>query len=327
MELIAVKEKPKVVETMEQVLYESSDENFIQANTIPVNLSAIKEECIIPSFAKDNESTISHTEFIEAISETVSQVFRHETIYYPAIRVSHPISGRIPEAMGKPAKELQDFEKTLYYERLAFIIEVPSIFADIHGNTVSMTIGGVRAYNLENLYGRKIEEKFKIFIGFQNKVCTNLCITTDGFKSELKVRTTAELMQRAFELFSAFRYEQKVSEFSALGNLFLTEHQFAQILGKMRLYQYLPLPEKKELEPVPLNDSQVAAIAKDYYCNQPFCRESNGDINLWKLYNLFTSANKSSYIDTFLDRGLGCLNFAQMLQNSLKSGCDNWFLL
>lgn len=27
---------------------------------------------------------------------------------------------------------------------------------------------------------------------------------------------------------------------------------------------------------------------------------SNGEINLWNVYNLFTQANKSSYIDTFL---------------------------
>ncbi|WP_343671721.1 DUF3871 family protein [Chitinophaga sp.] len=32
-----------------------------------------------------------------------------------------------------------------------------------------------------------------------------------------------------------------------------------------------------------------------------FCREVDGSINLWTLYNLFTGANKSSYIDTFLE--------------------------
>ena len=30
-------------------------------------------------------------------------------------------------------------------------------------------------------------EKFKIFIGFKNMVCCNMCVSTDGFKSELKV--------------------------------------------------------------------------------------------------------------------------------------------
>ena len=43
-------------------------------------------------------------------------------------------------------------------------------------------------------------------------------------------------------------------------------------------------------------------------------------INLWKLYNLFTGANKMSYIDTFLDRGVGCQSFVNGLygQEELK---------
>lgn len=326
MELISVKERISPVVSIEQVINESSDENFMQANTEPVNLIALREACIIPSFAKDNESTISHTEFIETVTETAYSVFRNEIFLYPAIRVSHPISGRIPEAMGKPAKELQDFEKTLYYERMAFIIEIPSIVADVNGNQISLAIGGVRSYHLENLYSKKTEEHFKVFIGFKNKVCTNLCVSTDGFLGELKVRAMEELAQKVWELFTGFRHEKMISEISALGQLSLTEHQFAQIIGKMRLYQYLPLLQKKDIEAVPMNDSQVASIAREYYNSQSFCREDNGEINLWKVYNLFTGANKSSYIDTFLDRGVGCLLFAQMLQNSLLSESDCWFL-
>jgi len=326
MELVAVKEKVSPVLSIEQVISESSDENFIQANTIPVNLSTIKEECIIPSFAKDNESTISHSEFIQTVAATAYEVFRNETILYPAIRVSHPISGRIPEAMGKPAKELQYYEKTLYYERMAFIIEIPSIVSNVTGNEISLAIGGVRAYNNENLYSRKIEEKFKVFIGFKNKVCTNLCISTDGYLAELRVRTADEMAQKVMELFANFQYEKKVSEFRALTELSLSEHQFAQIIGKMRLFQYLPLNEKKEVEAVSMNDSQVASIARDYYCNQSFCRNEDGEINLWKMYNLFTSANKSSYIDTFLDRGAGCMQFVQMLQKALLYDSECWFL-
>jgi hypothetical protein len=327
MELIAVNNKPSEIETsIEQVINESTNENFLVANTQPVTSMELKDKCIIPSFAKDNESTISHTEFIDVIGEMASDYFKSEIIYSPAIRVSHPISGRIPEAMGKPAKDLFEHEKTLYYERMAFIIEIPSIKANIHGNDISLTIGGVRSYNLENLHSRKSEERFKLFIGFQNKVCTNLCISTDGFMSDLKVRTTAELANNAYELFSNYAYEKKVSVFSSLGNLAISEHQFAQIIGKMKLYQYLPLVEKRDLEQVPMNDSQVSAIARDFYSSNSFSRNDDGDIDLWKLYNLFTSANKSSYIDTFLDRGAGCLIFAEMLQNALRNQEDCWFL-
>src|SRR5690606_10765697 len=44
---------------------------------------------------------------------------------------------------------------------------------------------GVKSYTRDNLYNRKgADQHFKFFIGFQNKVCTNLCIWTDGFQNE-----------------------------------------------------------------------------------------------------------------------------------------------
>ena len=69
-------------------------------------------------------------------------------ILNPNIRVSHPIKGRVPEAKNKPANELLDHEKTLYYERMMFCVEIPTISDDINGNKLSLTIGGVRFRNL-----------------------------------------------------------------------------------------------------------------------------------------------------------------------------------
>lgn len=51
-----------------------------------------------------------------------------------------------------------------------------------------------------------------------------------------------------------------------------------------------------------------------------------GNINLWRFYNLLTGANKSSYIDTFLDRTVNALSFTQVLLNSLRTGQYLWYL-
>ena len=182
----------------------SGHDQFIEANTIDITMPELRNTCIIPSFAKDNESTISHTHFIESVYNAAQSWFRGETILKPSIRVSHPVKGRIPSAMGKPALMLKEDEKTLYYERIAFIMEIPSIRDTINGNELSLTIGGVRAYNLENLFSKKTEEKFKVFIGFKNKVCTNLCISTDGIMFELRARTVAEISDQTYNLFSDF---------------------------------------------------------------------------------------------------------------------------
>ena len=138
---------------------------FILANTEEVTLQHLKHDCIIPVFSKDNEKTIAHQEFIEIVLNAVSKVFPHHSISAPEIRVSHQIKGRIPEAIHKNVKDLLDHEKTIYYERMAFIIKIPSITDRINGNEVSLTVGGVRSYNLENLYNKKTFEKFKIFFG------------------------------------------------------------------------------------------------------------------------------------------------------------------
>ena len=76
----------------------------------------------------------------------------------------------------------------------------------------------------------------------------------------------------------------------------------------------------------PLLDSQVSTICKDYYSDESFCKNESGDINLWKLYNLFTGANKSSYVDTFLERGVGSHSFVKVLQEALKSDSEHWFV-
>lgn len=182
----------------------TTDVHFMAANTIPMGIDEMKKSHTIPVFAKDNESVVSHQEFIETVQYVAGQVFSGEQIRQPAIRCSHVIKGRIPSAVGKPAKELLEHEKTIYYERMAFAIEIPSINNNISGNTLSLALGGIRAYSLENLYSRKNEEHFKLFIGFQNKVCTNLCLSTDGVMLDVKVRTTAELAHILYRLFGDF---------------------------------------------------------------------------------------------------------------------------
>jgi hypothetical protein len=307
-------------------LEEVSSEHFITSNTEPILLEDLRSRCTIPVFSKDNESTISHTEFINTVAEIGSTFFAGERMLRPAIRVSHPIKGRTPEAMGKAVADLQEHEKTLYYERMAFMIEFPNIAETINGNKLSLSIGGVRAYNHENLYSRKIEEHFKVFIGFKNHVCTNLCISTDGYKKEIRVKSLSDLAYEVFQLLAEFKTDRQLNQLHQLGDYSLSERQFAQLLGKTRMYQYLTASQKKAIVPIPINDSQISSIAREYYLDKSFSRNANGDIDLWRLYNLFTGANKTSYIDTFLDRGVGCLDFVQSIANQLEAGGNSWYI-
>lgn len=300
---------------------------FIEANTEEINLQHLKNDCIIPVFSKDNEKTIAHQEFIEIVQNCAVKAFPYQSLEVPEIRVSHQIKGRIPEAIHKNVKDLLDHEKTIYYERMAFIIRLPGISDTINGNELSLTIGGVRAYNQENLYNKKSFEKFKFFIGFQNLVCCNMCVSSDGFISEMRVTSFQELQAKILEVIQNYQAENHLKMMKDFTNYSLTEHQFAQLIGKVRLYNHLPKKLKSEIPELAFNDGHFNTIAKDYYQDDSFCKDDTGNINLWNVYNLFTQANKSSYIDTFLERNLNAFEFNKGIQQTLNGNSDyHWFL-
>ena len=312
------------VETIEAEIISSRRENkrlpFIEANTKEVTIQHLREECVVPVFSKDNEITISHPSFIEMVWEAANQIFPNERIEEPAIRVSHVIKGRTPEAIHKPVKDLLESDKTIYYERMMFCFEIPTINEDIEGNRLNLTIGGVRSYNHENLYSKKGVEKFKVFIGFKNLVCCNMCVSTDGYKSELKVMSINDLLASSMKLFQEYNISKHL--------YYMTESQFAQFLGKSRLYQYLPVEQKKRLPQMLMTDTQIGLVAKAYYNDDNFALpENQSAISMWNVYNLLTGANKSSYIDNFLDRSLNAIQLTEGLNKALYGENEySWFI-
>jgi hypothetical protein len=300
--------------------------NFIEANTIAVDLDHLKADCIIPVFAKDNESTISHYEFIKSTKEVVEEILDYKGVLKPEIRVSHQIKGRIPSAVAKPAKELLEHEKTLYYERMAFVIEIPEISEMINGNQLNLSIGGVRSYNQENLFSKKSIEKFKVFIGFQNKVCTNLCISTDGLLQDLRVSSVLELKAKIYDLINSYDKKKHLQQMNEMSGFSINETQFATLIGKMKLYSFLDKETKRNLFHLNINDNQINTIVKNYHGDLNFARFKNGNIDFWRLYNLFTEANKSIYIDSNFDKNVNAYEFINYLANTIKNDQDNWFL-
>ena len=299
---------------------------FIEANTKEVSLSHLKEDCIIPVFSKDNESTISHFQFIDRTKEVVRDLFSEFRVSEPDIRVSHMIKGRIPSAIGKPVKDLQDHEKTIYYERCAFLMHIPEITKELNGNKLTLSIGGVRAYNQENLYSTKSLEKFKVFIGFANRVCTNLCISTDGLKSDLRVGSVNDLNDHIQELLKVYSIQEHLKDLNRMQQYTLSESEFALLIGRIRLYHNMPKELKKGLRDFRITDSQMNNVVKQYYTCPNFKREPDGSISLWNLYNLFTEANKTTYIDNFLERGLCAYEFVKELGYSKENDEVNWFI-
>lgn len=301
--------------------------NFIESNTQAITLEELTTKNIIPTFS-DNSLTISHQNFIGAVTKVAEQIFGEMTV--PELRVSHPIIGRIPSAQHKKASELTDEEKTVFYQRMAFCTHVKNLTKVINGQTVHLCIGGVRAYNEDKLYNRASAMKFKIFVGWQVRVCSNLCLTCDGFSGTIECMTEADIMQKSLELFSSFN-PNKENTLRLLENLYSTtisEELFCKIIGRMRLYQNLPIEEQKKLPLLTIGDQAVNAMVKNYVTNQNFGKNT-GEVTCWNLLQFANEAVKSSYIDKWLERNQNCTDFAIGIQKAIN-GEDtegySWFL-
>ena len=106
----------------------------------------------------------------------------------------------------------------------------------------------------------------------------------------------------------------------------LRQKRIAQIVGRAKMYHQLPNREKVNLPQFPLSDSQVTQVVREYYNDRFFSRNDLGNINFWRLLNLFIGANKSSYIDNFIDRSALSTSFIRGLHNALSQRNNHWFL-
>jgi len=291
----------------------TSDSRFIESNTKLVGLTHLKDDCIIPAYSKDNEPSISHHDFVQSVYNAVQDVFYSEEVLMPSIRVSHPIRGRIPDAKSKAAKDLLEAEKTLYYERMMFLIEIPSVFRVINGQHINLAVGGVRSYHQENLNTKRSLQKFKVFVGFRNRVCCNLCISTDGYLSNLKAGSMIEIAENTRNLLYDFEAAEMLDTFQKWGERRMSKDEFARFLGYCRLLNHMPTHEARKHPKVDYTDHQMNLVAMGYFSDKHFSRYPDGSIDLWKLYNLLTGANKASYIDKVLDRSVNALEIVNRL--------------
>ena len=312
------------------VLPKSTGKVFIEANTSDVSYRELAEEHIIPVFSATNEPLISHNELVDCVYNATKNWFQDEVVLQPSIRVSHPIKGRIPDAKYKKASELEPWEQTLFYERMMFCVEVPSVAEMVGGNLLTLTVGAIKSYSEDNLYGKRPsgEQQFHLFIGFRNKVCCNMCVSTDGVKLDIRVKDLTQLEQQVYALISQYN---TISHLEAMKKLISTEidqSEFAKFIGKSRLYRYLPDKQKQYVTPLYFGDQQMGAVAKDYFSDENFCAiEGSGKINLWRLYNLLTGVNKSTYIDQFLDRAINAQEIVLEIAKHKSGEKNSWYLV
>ena len=304
----------------------SSCVSFLDANTNSITLEELRSQCVVPTWA-NQELTISHQDFIESVHDAAKTFYQGESVCAPSIRVSHIVRGRTPDALGKRASELLECEKTQFYQRLAFAFTIPTIYETIDGQRLELCIGGVRNYNDLNLYrSSKGVEKFSVFVGWRVRICSNQILTGQGVKLSLEVMDLKQLYQQVMELFNQFNPAKDLHLMQTLNNTYLTETQFAQIVGRMRLYQAIPQGLSRRIPRLLITDSQINNVCRGYYSN-PVFGGREGAISMWDFHNLLTESNKSSYIDSYLSRAVNATEVSVGLNNALHGDQTyQWFL-
>jgi hypothetical protein len=304
----------------------SSSKPFIESNTISCSLEEIRNNHIIPTY-RDNTRLIATAEFIDTTYEIVKKLFPNETILAPNIRVSHPVRGRIPEAKHKHVSELLENETTVFFERTCFIIEIPSIQADVAGNTLSLTVAGIKSYQKDNVNGKEnSNEHFQIAIGFLNKICSNGNFWLDGYSNEVAVKSLSSLHALIHSLVERYNSSYHLHHLRQLSEVEISEQEFAMILGKMKMYQYLPQQMKNKIKPMLLGDSQINTVVKQFYLDENFHRESSGGINLFNFYNLITGSLKSAYIDSYLEKHVSSFHLIEDIRFAKHNKSESWYL-
>lgn len=289
-------------------------------------MEELSNTCVVPTWG-NQELTISHQDFIHTVHDAATSFFSGETVNAPGIRVSHIVRGRIPSALHKKASELLESEKTQFYQRLAFAFTIPTIYETINGERLELCVGGVRNYSDLNLYRQgKGVEKFSVFIGWRVNICSNQVLTGQGVSLQIEVMNTNDLWKQVLELIQRFDPAKDIYLMKNLANSYLTETQFAQIVGRMRLYQALPTGLQKRIPRLLITDSQINNVCRDFYGSETFGMKDNR-LSMWDFHNLLTESNKSSYIDSYLQRAVNATEMSVGINNALHGDATySWFL-
>ena len=158
------------------------------------------------------------------------------------------------------------------------------------------------------------------------KIVFSLILTGNGVKLCFEVMSLRDLYKVAMDLFYSFIPAKDIHLMQTLSNTYLSETQFAQIVGRMRLYQALPNNVARGIPKLLITDSQINSVCRDYYHNETFGVKDN-HISMFDFHNLLTQSNKSSYIDSYISRAVNATEVATGINNALHGDEKySWFL-
>ena len=316
---------PVMVDSEKVVQAEKPQNPFILGNTIEVDINRLQEDYLVPVFSRDNVESISHLDFINTVMDAVQEFFPGQQFKNPVIRCSHELKVRTKFGAGKLVENLKPEDSGSYMQRMMFVIEIPSINYMVNGNLLNLQVVGVRNYADVNLLGNSSQKQaFSVGLGFNNTVCVNGLLRSDGCNLAIKVSNTADLMKYCIEVFRGYDYKTHIDEMTLLSDVMIDVPTLAQFLGRARMYSALPARQKAELN-LPefiLPEAQINSLIRDYYTDENFGGFGK-EINAWQFYQLLTNY-KNNYIDLAMPRTINAYDTAVGISKAIKQEDPAW---
>ena len=105
----------------------------------------------------------------------------------------------------------------------------------------------------------------------------------------------------------------------------LTENLYRE-LNRELFIQALPSYHQRRAQKLLITDSQINNVCRDYYNNLNFGTKDS-TISMFDFHNLLTESNKSSYIDSYVQRAINATDVAVGIANALRGDSEySWFL-
>ncbi len=316
---------PVLVDSQKVVQAEKPQNPFILGNTIEVSMQSLQEDYLVPVFSRDNVESISHLDFVSAVFDAAQEYFSGQQFNAPIIRCSHELKVRTKFGAGKLVENLNPEDSGSYMQRLMFVIEIPSISYEVNGNILNLQVIGVRNYADVNLLGNSSQKQsFSVGVGFNNVVCTNGLLRSDGCNLAIKVTNIADLTKYCMEVFKGYDYQNHIDEMKTLNDTMIDVHTLAQFLGRARMYTALPNRQKAELN-LPefiLPEAQINSLIRDYFADENFGGFGK-EITTWQFYQLLTNY-KNNYIDLAMPRTINAYDTAVGISKAIKQDDPAW---
>ena len=105
-----------------------------------------------------------------------------------------------------------------------------------------------------------------------------MCVWTDGFMGDVKVKSLGQLRAMINTLLQSYNSQHHLFHLEQLANYSITEKQFAQLIGRCRMYPHLPQDFRRDVSPLLFGDQQMSSVVKDFYKDDSFCRDASGTL-------------------------------------------------